>query len=350
MLHRINKAQPASWVDPSTLQIGLGENQIRLPGLSTGQQQVIAALYSGLVVGQEDALEESIGAPAGEVLRVLNQLGSLAETNTPTAFGAWTEMAFSEIARASIDYQVNGEMVLAERWQKSVHIDQLDRTGLLLSKALLASGVGKIVTHDTANILNTDLGELGYPSSSLNKNRTTIANQLVAELQLTNSANPRIINLSTKAKQHVKVSFGVSVGHLALNPRTYSRWLARDVHHLGIIFSMDYLEVSPVITPGKSACLNCYQEHIVDQDSAWPVIASQLLDLPRMRDDSAALLAAVSFATRSILRDLDEQSGFEYKSDESSQYSQGYKLSYDTGSVNRTIIAQHSLCSCNEFK
>lgn len=348
MLHRINKALPTAWVTPTTIQIGLGANQLRLENLTEAEQRIVASLYSGIVQGQENVLDSTIGANPGDTLKLVERLGPLVRTEQRPAFGPWQEVAFAEIARAALDYNVNGEMVLAERWQRSIHIDQLDKTGLMLTKALLASGIGKVVSHDSGKVLRTDLGELGYPPKALGMDRHLVATSILEELALPNSSN-RIIDLNLRSNSEIKLSFAITVGHLALNPRTYSRWLARDVDHIGITFNLDFAQISPVVIPGKTACLNCLQELAVDKDEYWPVIATQLLELPRMRDDAAALLAACGLACRAILRRIDEQSGFKQITATQEQCLLGYRIDYATGNVERVKYERHSLCSCQEF-
>jgi hypothetical protein len=348
VFHRINKAVPSIWLTPSTLAIGLGAKQIQLPEVSLEEQKMITALYSGIVAGQLDVIEQSIGVTKAETAKLLEKLQPVLEQDQPTSRGSWVELGFAEMARASLDYQVNGEMVLAERWHRVIHIDQIDKTGLLLAKALLASGVGKIISHDDGVILNTDLGELGFPANSLGKNRVQVANQILAELSLVSDSRPRLI-CANEIKPNQRISFAITVGHLAFNPRTYSRWLSRDVRHLGICFNSENTLISPLIIPGETACLNCFQEHLVDEDENWPIIASQLLGLPRFRDDASALTTAVGLATRTILRDLDEQAGFKFKATDSEEYLEGYLLEYSTGNVQRLRFNKHELCLCLEI-
>lgn len=348
VLHRINRGQPVTWSSPSTLQIGLANNKIELENLTVTQQRIVASLYSGILAGQEHVIDQSIGAVPGETLSLVEKLKPLLQQEPKTKFGPWQQLAFAEIARAGLDYNINGDMVLAERWQCSVHIDQLDRTGFLVAKALLASGVGKILSHDRGLVLNTDLGELGYPKLALGEPRFISARKALAEFSLP-SSNERLVDLSIRPDPKTKVSFALTVGHLALSPRSYSRWLARDVSHLSIVFDLNQATVSPVVIPGKTACLNCLQEAKVDEQENWPVIATQLLGLPRVRDDASALLSTAGLACRSILRRLDEQAGFEYMGADSSEALKGYRIDYTTGDIQRLSFDKHHLCSCQEI-
>ena len=352
VLHRINKAQPAVWKDPNTIQIGLGPNSVVLPELTKEQEKIIDALYSGLVEGQQEVIDSTLEVDPGETKNLIEKLQTVIDKPLPgkTPYGDWQQLAFAEIARASLDYQVNGEMVLAERWQRNVHIDQLDKAGMLFAKALLASGVGTVVTHDDGLVLATDLGELGYPKEFLGKSRFESMQLELSKLSLPVTKKQRLLALNYKPDKSLKVSFALVIGHLALRPTTYSRWLNRDVNHLSITFNLDSAEVSPVVIPGVTPCLNCFQEYKVDEDNSWPVMASQLVDLPRVRDDSAALLTAIGLATRTVLRQLDESAGFVHSGDTECEFRHGYRIDYATGTVTRTVYELHKLCSCQEPK
>ena len=345
MFFRINKAQPAVWRDPNTIQIGLHENSVMIPELSLAQQQIIDALYSGVVDGQQIALDENFKTSKGTTADLITKLSSVLETKetVSNSYGPWQQLAFAELARAALDYQVNPEMVLAERWQRVVHIEQLDKGGALLTKSLLASGIGKVVTHDDGKVLNTDLSELGFAKQDLGSSRfQTLKKQLSTEEHI----DSRFLNLNLKSNNLQKISFAVIVGHIATRPSTYIRWLNRDVPHLNINFDLHLTQISPIVIPGVTACLNCLAQYKVDDDPAWPVIASQLIDLPRTRDDSASLLTATGLALRSILRELDQAAGFKVANDIEQEYRSGYQLDYATGNVSRTKFKFHELCNC----
>jgi hypothetical protein len=269
-----------------------------------------------------------------------------AKESSSNKFGPWQELAFAELARAALDYDVNPEMVLAERWQRTVHIDQLDKSGSVLAKVLFASGVGKVVTHDDGRVLNTDLGELGYSKDDLGKSRFETFKQELQRLSLPQETKNRFLDLNIKPSKALKISFAITMGHIATRPSTYIRWLNRDVPHLNIIFDMNETKISPIIIPGETPCLNCLAEYEVDKDPAWPALASQLIDLPRTRDDSASLLAATGLALRATLRHLDQSAGFKVSNDEENEYSLGYLLDYATGNVERTKYSFHKLCNC----
>jgi hypothetical protein len=348
VFHRINKAQPTVWRDPNTIQVGLGNKSVAITELTIAQQQIIAALYSGVVEGQQAALDETFKAESGTTQSLIEKLSPVMEAreSSSNTYGSWQELAFAELARSALDYEVNPEMVLAERWQRVVHIDQLDRSGSLLAKALLASGVGKVVTHDDGRVLRTDLGELGFKIENLGNSRFGTLRQELPKLSLVSSTAKRLIDLNYKPSKNLVISFAITSGHLATRPISYLRWLNRDVPHLNITFDLYEAQISPVVFPGVTPCLNCLAESRVDLDPAWPVIASQLIDLPRTRDDSSSLLTTTGLALRVILRTLDQSAGFSVAADEENRFQEGYLLDYATGNVSRTKYRFHKLCNC----
>lgn len=351
MFHRINKAQPATWRDPNTIQIGLGQISVSIPDLSLAQQQIIDALYSGVVEGQQEVLDETFKATLGTTSSLIEMLKPVMERegSTSNSFGAWQELAFAELSRAALDYEVNPEMVMAERWQRVVHIDQIDKSGSLLTKALLASGVGKVVTHDDGKVLKTDLGEIGFSFDALGHSRFESLTQDLLRLSLLRDVGSRFLDLNYKPSKDLAISFAVTVGHLATRPSTYLRWLNRDVPHLNINFDLYEAHISPIVLPGVTPCLNCFAENKVDEDSAWPAIASQLIDLPRTRDDSSSLLTATGLALRVILRQLDQSAGFKVSADPQAQFQEGYLIDYATGDVKRSTYTFHKLCNCRRL-
>lgn len=349
MFHRINKAQPSVWRDPNTIQVGLGNNSVAISELTLAQQQIIAALYSGVVDGQQEVLDETFKAESGTTQSLIEKLSPVMERKetSSNSYGAWQELAFAELARTALDYEVNPEMVLAERWQRVVHIDQLDKSGALLAKGLLASGVGKVVTHDYGRVLRTDLGELGFQSDHLGNSRFESLRQELSKLFLVTNTSERLVDLNYKPSKDLVISFAITTGHFATRPISYLRWLNRDVPHLNINFDLYEAQVSPIVYPGATPCLNCLAESKVDQDPAWPVIASQLIDLPRTRDDSSSLLTTTGLALRVILRALDQSAGFSVANDEDSKFQDGYLIDYGTGDVSRTTYSFHKLCNCS---
>lgn len=95
--------------------------------------------------------------------------------------------------------------------------------------------------------------------------------------------------------------------HHVLAPGRAARWLASDVPHLPVVFGERAAVVGPFVIPGSTPCLRCAEEHRIEADPAWPVLAAQLLglgpaaaaDAPALRMELHARLAAAVRAIRS---------------------------------------------------
>src|SRR5690606_1979680 len=104
-----------------------------------------------------------------------------------------------------------------------------------------------------------------------------------------------------------RTDLGVAVGHYVLDPRLHSAWLRNDTPHLPIVFSDTSARIGPLIEPGRGPCLHCLERHRTDTDPAWPVIASQLLDVVDAAETPLHVADAAVLATRIALSRLRGQ-------------------------------------------
>jgi hypothetical protein len=182
------------------------------------------------------------------------------------------------------------------RKSKSVFIETLDATGLTIAKALALAGVGKQLSLDQIRVSSQDVSQLGYLAAQLGLPRVRAAQALIGtDLQM----HSRI------SGSFDAVSLAVLITTDIVNPASYQIWQARDIPHLSIVFDEDGVEVSPLIEPGKTSCLACYEKHRIETEPNWPVIAPQLLALNRTLADSALLLFASGVAVNQILNFID---------------------------------------------
>jgi hypothetical protein len=102
-----------------------------------------------------------------------------------------------------------------------------------------------------------------------------------------------------------QISIAILIATDVVSPASYQIWLARDVPHLSIVFDEEGVEVSPLVVPGKTSCLSCYEKYRLENLANWPVIAPQLLALERSLADSAMLLFASGVVVNQVLNYLD---------------------------------------------
>jgi hypothetical protein len=97
------------------------------------------------------------------------------------------------------------------------------------------------------------------------------------------------------------------------------------------VFVEEVVEVSPIVVPGKTSCLGCYENHRLEHTPHWPVIAPQLLALQSTFADSAMLLYESGVVVNQVLNYLDLET---VKSNALRLNRDGTMLSYTPEAIN----------------
>jgi len=88
----------------------------------------------------------------------------------------------------------------------------------------------------------------------------------------------------------------IVIGNHVLRPDQTGVWLRRDIVHLPILFGDSLVRIGPLVTPGVGPCLHCVYLNHADADSAWHILATQLLgrmsslETPRNFSDVASMV------------------------------------------------------------
>lgn len=345
MVYRINPNQQPLWRTPFELQLGAGKNPVVLKQLSVGQERLIAALYKGIANQQLPLISKQLGLAKGEAEQVLQQVDGLLLTEAPKQKkklelnSDFVSSAFAEIIRASLLHSVDGEAVLLGRASRSVHIESLGRAGLAISLGLAAAGIGHLISHDDEKVDRANLGPTGYPTQLLGHPRIEALRSLLAA-----SPNSALVSTGKKLREKnlEKVDCAVLVAQQAIDPRRYAAWMNRDVPHLVVSFDSECVSVSPMIVPGQTACLFCFENMRTDQNPKWPVLASQLVTSQKRFDDAASQLFAAGLAVQKILSRMDQVAGFKLAPENLI----GYRLELASGEVTEYTWSQHPACGC----
>jgi hypothetical protein len=340
---RINPNQVALWRDLASLQIGSGRQKIVLNSLTQAQERLIGALYRGIADKHLPNLLDDLGVDQIEGHRLVETLSPLLlKHSRPTAESLTEDFvagAFAEIIRASLLTAVDGANVLMERKFRTVHVDDLSATGLAITLGLAAAGVGRLVTHDQSNVEAKDLGPNAYPSQLLGKSKIQAVKALLA-----GSPNQmRVVAGHLLTPRNLEaVDCAAIIAQNVIEPRRYVQWLNRDVPHLAVTFDTETASVSPLVVPGRGACLYCLEQARIDDDASWPVLASQLVASESRLDDSASRLFCAGLAVQKMLAHLDDIGGFA----QTDRERVGYQLHLATGAVTEFRWAEHESCSC----
>ncbi len=134
----------------------------------------------------------------------------------------------------------------------------------------------------------------------------------------------------------------VVVAHRLLDPRRVAQLIRADIVHLPVELSGDRVTVGPLVVPGRTACEACRHAHRRDADSAWPVIAAQLLSRAPTPTDPALLQESALLAAR-MLRGASP-----VEPPDGRQHDVSHSVSVSSSSVRRTWRAHrpHAECLC----
>jgi hypothetical protein len=294
VVHQINPALARLWIADNARQYGY-KKVLTVSELSEPQQRLLDYFELGLTSSQHSNLPRLAKASQETVSDLESRLQSVLWQSPTGISRSDVESRFAEIARVLLQ-GLDPEEVKRLRKSKSVFIEKLDATGLTIAKALAIAGVGKQLSLDQIRVSSQDVSQLGYLAAQLGLPRVRAAQALIGtDLQM----HSRI------SGSFDAVSLAVLITTDIVNPASYQIWQARDIPHLSIVFDEEGVEVSPLIEPGNTSCLACYEKYRIETEPNWPVIAPQLLAFDRTLADSALLLFASGVAVNQMLNFID---------------------------------------------
>lgn len=74
-----------------------------------------------------------------------------------------------------------------------------------------------------------------------------------------------------------RAALTVLLGHFVIAPERAQALLSCDRPHVTVIFDDEQVRISPVVEPGRTACIYCFERWRIDADPQWPALAAQLL-------------------------------------------------------------------------
>lgn len=294
MTVQINPSKIPIWVGETQLQLGIGADAQNLIDLGNAQERLIQLLFKPVPDSQLEFLGESVGMEPEETKALVDLLRpSLLATGKGNA-ELNLDLRFAELMRIAFDTGRVAEAVLTARATAAVAIDEMNRTGLLLIRALSEMGFRTFYTTDYEKVSKTDLGELGFPSESLGISRVTAARNALGDFGT--------LNFETK-KKPINVR-AMSSNH-NISPNRYRGKLEP---YLVIEYGLEAIEVSSVIRAGITPCIGCRDLWRSEADPNWCNRTIQLALRRDNLDDAAALLMATSLAAKNICSFVDEGS------------------------------------------
>ncbi len=304
MATQINPKLARLWLADNIRQYGY-RNPLKLQGLTEAELRLLDYLEAGITCSQIAALPQIARIDEGPARELISRLGPVLTSSgklPPDLTKAQVDNKFAELSRLfSVD--ATFDEALHRRRSARIFIEELGRTGLVLSKALAASEIGTLLTLDQVRVDPRDCLPLGHPISSIGQPRA-----LSAKSQLETT---RLELHSRRTSALEKVSVAILISDDIVNPRSYQPWMARDIPHLAMCFDEEGVEISPLVFPGETPCLGCREKARFDADSSWKTIAPQLLAIDRSNQDIAMALFATGVVTNQILNFVDQSQRLE---------------------------------------
>jgi hypothetical protein len=90
------------------------------------------------------------------------------------------------------------------------------------------------------------------------------------------------------------------------DPSETSSLLNRSIPHLIIDPLISEVAIGPLVIPGKSSCLNCQEQQLVNVDQSWPIMRKLIGQHATVQPDQLLLLTAISFAVAQLTTAISE--------------------------------------------
>ncbi|WP_159571546.1 hypothetical protein [Curtobacterium sp. 18060] len=130
----------------------------------------------------------------------------------------------------------------------------------------------------------------------------------------------------------------VVVADHVVDPALRAAWTRRGVPHLAVVVGDGRIRLGPFVVPGAGPCLQCAEFARVDDDPAWPAIASQLWGRPPAPLSPWRSAAVAAAATRLLVQRLPLRS----------QRADPDQVVFDRDdlAVSRWSVPLHPRCAC----
>ncbi len=152
-----------------------------------------------------------------------------------------------------------------------------------------------------------------------------------------------------KAGISVQPTLVVLSSNYAIRPQQYREWMRNDTPHVPIIFSDSSVTVGPLVVPGTTSCLFCYDMHRRDSDPAWPAIATQAITCtaPTLRGDLVALSAAILVSNiRDFVESRVDKGTIDWADSPVRILGRTATIDQSSGDVSYAAVSKHPLCDC----
>jgi bacteriocin biosynthesis cyclodehydratase domain-containing protein len=143
------------------------------------------------------------------------------------------------------------------------------------------------------------------------------------------------------ATEESSLDLVVIVAGWLVGARDHGTWLRRDISHVPVMVSDGGITVGPFVEPGSGPCLYCLQLAMMDDDPAWPAIATQLWSRPAPPLTLLAVAEAAAFTARRIRERLAAGPAGATPAEATS-----WRLAAANGELSSRAWTRHAACRC----
>lgn len=228
------------------------------------------------------------------------------DPRSPTCRVTDTEAELIETARAGIDYETLVEMANAA----SIPPLRLRRLVAFLRPSL----------HDASASPDDDAGPAGELSdatcapraASIRQRRTAYVVHYAGDSRyvalcewLLDNAGVRLAPAHESPGMSRQTPVGLLVASAVPHPRETRRWMRSITPHVAVTIRAHGVDVSPVIVPGRTACLRCRELWNAEDDPTWMLTAAQLAAMPAADVERTVSATAFGLAIAQLLGVID---------------------------------------------
>ena len=305
---RIRPGVPIVWRSPNAVQVRVDPRHALI---IEGPDERIGALICALdgTRTRDEVIAYSRAAGIDEytvttVLAALESNGSLARSSGDSTL--LTAMSADERARVTPDLMVSALIprgldpleALRRRGAARVEVRGTGRLGAALTSHLMAAGVGTVLVTDSSNQwsrLTTayDLTPSGPSREQLGLDRVhAIASAATRFLTSADTPRPRADSKrGAPARPDLVINAVDALGDFPIvDPGWADEFVCDGIPHLSAAIAGPVATIGPLVIPGASTCLRCFDLTRADRDPGWPhVLASLAHAHPTLRRDGPAV-------------------------------------------------------------
>lgn len=288
---RLLRGLPVLWHSPDTAQLGVHpKHAVVLKGLTPTQAALLRALDGRFTV-RELMARMDVEDGHQQLRTLLTTLVTSGVIEDAGPDGVAGRLA-PEVATWALRTGRAGAEAVLERRHCTVIVHGSGRLAVNVATMLAAAGVGWVHVHAQGVVCQEDTG-CGYLDSDVGTERRAAAREAIRR------AAPDV--LVDPLPRHRLPDLVILADAEVPEPAVVADVAGRGIPHLVVRCTAGVGLVGPLVVPGRSACVRCYDLRRAEREPHWAALADQLAGHPQQPEVAAAGMAAALAAGQTLL-------------------------------------------------